>query len=184
MSLHQVPVTEQWGGRFKVLFLCCEWKSILRSVSLNRGHPIISDTDRIFCSSAIIPATVNVQTWKNHYSYKKVVYLPDSRWLITVEAVSMATSSLAAKGKWEFHPISFKMAPAFSERGELDLLGWDFCCETPNSARANIFIPVSTLDFLIMCCNNGRHDSSPKSKAKQMGPSPLTLRSVSHKVCL
>lgn len=56
------------------------------------------------------PTTVNVQTWKNHYSYKKVVYLSDSRWLITVEAVSMATSSLAAKGKWDFHPISFEMA--------------------------------------------------------------------------
>lgn len=97
------------------------------------------------------PATVNVQTWKNHYSYKKVVYLPDRRWLITVEAVSMATSSLAAKGKWDFHPISFEMALVFSERGELDLLEQDFCCKTQkNSANPDIFTPLSTLWPLII----------------------------------
>lgn len=91
------------------------------------------------------PASVNVQTWKNHYSYKKVVYLPDGRWLITVEAVSIATSSLAAKGKWDFHPISFEMALVFSERGELDLLEREFCFEIPNSVNPgatfnNLFI--------------------------------------------
>lgn len=48
-----------------------------------------------------------------------MVYLPDGRWLITVEAVSMATSSLAGKGQRAFHPISFKMALA---EEELDLL--------------------------------------------------------------
>lgn len=96
------------------------------------------------------PATVNVWTWKNHYSYKKVVYLPDSRWLITVEAVSMATSSLAAKGKWAFHPISFEMALVFSERWELDLLEQEFSCKTLNSANPKIFIPLKKLWFYII----------------------------------
>ena len=118
----QETIRGEWRIRLRVLCMCCEWKSILRIVPLSRGHPILSDTDMIFCSSAIIPTTVNVQTWKNHYSYKKVVYLPDSQWLITAETVSIATSSLAAKGKWDFHPISFEMALLFSEGGGGGLL--------------------------------------------------------------
>lgn len=67
---------------------------------------------------------------------KRWAYLPDSRWLITVEAVSMATSSLAAKAKWASHPISFEMAVA---RVELDLSETEFSCKAPNSARVFVF---------------------------------------------
>ncbi len=104
--------------------------------------------------SALQPSSRNCkcrEMRKNHYSHEKVVYLPDSWWLITVEAVSMATSSFAAKGKWDFHPISFEMALVFSERGKLDLLEQEFCCKTPNSASPNVFlIPLSTLSLLII----------------------------------
>ena len=96
ISHYQVIITEEWGRRLRVLCMWCEWKSILRSAPLNLGL-LSSLTSRRMSKCE-----------KNHYSYKKVLYLSDNRWLITVEAVSMAASSLAARGEWDFHPKALK----------------------------------------------------------------------------
>lgn len=121
------------------------WMEVNTEECSFKPRPILSSLTLTWFS-ALQPSSRNCkcrETWRNHYSYEKVVYLPDSRWLITVEAVSMATSSFAAKGKWDFHPISFEMALVFSERGELDLLEQEFCCKTQNSESPNtFFIPL------------------------------------------
>lgn len=94
------------------------------------------------------PATVNVRMGERIITHikNKMVYLPDGRWLITVEAVSMATSSLADAGQRASHPISFYFLPPPPPNGSRERGGWPvgtwFSNKTPNSINWGHFYPV------------------------------------------